>query len=71
MAEKSIVEEIKSLTYAESMAEIEGIVAELQREDCDIDRLAERTARAVALIEHCRHRLRRSESEVAQLLGEE
>ena len=59
------------LSYKESVEEIERIVAELQREDCDIDTLAERTARAVKLIENCRLRLRRSEEEVEKLLGGE
>ena len=59
------------LSYKESVEEIERSVAELQREDCDIDTLAERTARAVKLIENCRLRLRRSEEEVEKLLGGE
>ncbi|MBR2961783.1 MAG: exodeoxyribonuclease VII small subunit [Alistipes sp.] len=71
MTKSKKVESVAELSYADSMAEIEKIVAELQREDCDIDTLAERTRRAVTLIENCRQRLRRSQEEVEKLLSEE
>lgn len=61
----------EQMSYADSMAEIERIVAELQRDDCDIDTLAERTRRALTLIEQCRQRLRRSQEEVEKVLNEE
>ncbi len=61
----------EQMSYADSMAEIEKIVAELQRDDCDIDTLAERTRRALTLIEQCRQRLRRSQEEVEKVLNEE
>ena len=48
------------LAYADAMDELETILAELEREDVDIDHLAERVARARRLIELCRrpHRVR-------------
>jgi exodeoxyribonuclease VII small subunit len=43
--------------YAEAMAELEDILVELERDDVDVDHLAERVARAAALIELCRGRI--------------
>lgn len=43
--------------YADAMAELEGILAELERDDVDVDHLAERVARAAQLIELCRSRI--------------
>ena len=61
MAKKS------SVSYNEAMAEIEQILATLQRSDCDIESLAERVKRASTLIELCRTKLRKAESDVEKL----
>ena len=44
-------------SYGEAMDELETILAELERDDVDVDRLAERVARAATLIELCRTRI--------------
>lgn len=44
-------------TYADAMAELDAILAELEGDDVDVDHLAERVARAAELIELCRARL--------------
>ena len=49
------------------MAEIETIIRQLQSENCDIESLAERVARASTLIELCRTKLRKAESDVDKL----
>lgn len=61
MAKKS------NISYSEAMAEIETIIRQLQSENCDIESLAERVARASKLIELCRAKLRKAESDVEKL----
>jgi exodeoxyribonuclease VII small subunit len=45
------------LGYATALAELERILAELEASDVDVDKLADRVARATALIEVCRKRI--------------
>ena len=61
MAKKS------SVSYNEAMAEIEQILADLQRSDCDIESLAKQVKHASELIEVCRKKLRKAESDVEKL----
>ena len=56
------------LTYAEAMNELETILAELERDDVDIDHLTERVARAAALIEFCRTRIEAARVDVTRLV---
>ncbi|MGI8664130.1 MAG: exodeoxyribonuclease VII small subunit [Acidimicrobiales bacterium] len=49
--------DLSSTGYTEAMAELEAILAELERDDVDVDHLAERVGRAAALIELCRARI--------------
>lgn len=60
----------KQISYTEAMAEIEKILAELRSENTDVDTLAEKVARASALIEMCKKRLRTTEQEVRKLFEE-
>lgn len=63
------MEDIKNMTYADSMKELDEIVAKMQSPDCDIDRLAEYTSRAMALLTHCKQKLHTTEEEVKQCLA--
>ena len=56
------------LTYSGAMAELETILAELERDDVDIDHLTERVARAAALIEFCRTRIEAARVDVTRLV---
>jgi exodeoxyribonuclease VII small subunit len=51
------------------MAELETILAELERDDVDIDRLAERVARAAELIELCRTRIESARLDVTRIVA--
>ncbi len=62
--------EDKDLTYNEALADLEGFVASLRSEGCDVDTLAARTRRAAALLLMCRSRLTRTEEELAKVLTE-
>jgi exodeoxyribonuclease VII small subunit len=45
------------LAYADAMAELDAILAELERDAVDVDHLAQRVERAAELIRSCRARI--------------
>ena len=56
--------------YAESMAELETILASLENDDVDIDTLASKVERASLLIAHCEGRLRATELSLTSILAQ-
>jgi exodeoxyribonuclease VII small subunit len=46
------------LSYAEALAELDDILAQLESSTIDVDVLADRVARGAALVRYCRQRLR-------------
>ncbi len=56
------------LGYAESMAELEGILEELEGDDLDVDVLAERVRRASELLTACRTRIARAQADVDRIV---
>ena len=60
----------EELTYNEALAELEGILASLRSDNCDVDTLAERTKRAATLLTECRNRLTRTEKELEKVLAD-
>lgn len=61
---------IAELSYNEAAAELEKILRTMQSDSCDIDRLAELTRRATALIAECRRRLTATDEELRAILSE-
>jgi len=57
-----------SATYADALTELRAILDELEHEDIDVDRLAERVARAAALVETCRARIASAQVEVSRIV---
>lgn len=57
-----------NMSFNEALRELEGILSWLRSENCDVDVLAERTARAAVLLSECRRRLTRTEAELAAVL---
>lgn len=57
------------LGYAAAMAELEAILADLERDDVDVDHLGERVARAAALIELCRSRIDSARDDVERIIA--
>jgi len=55
--------------YAAAMTELEAILAELERDAVDVDRLAERVARAALLIRWCRERIGTARLEVERVVA--
>ena len=63
-------EEIQKLTYSQGIVQLEQIVSAMQQPDCDIDRLAEYTTRALQLMQHCRAKLTATEEQITQDLSQ-
>jgi exodeoxyribonuclease VII small subunit len=57
-------EESPTIGYAEAMTELGEILDELERDDLDVDVLAERVRRASELIKLCRTRIARAQADV-------
>lgn len=56
--------------YADAVAELEEILAELEADDVDVDRLANQVKRAADLIEICRGRLDAARVEVTRIVAD-
>ena len=63
-------EETEKLTYAEAVKELEEIVARMQSDNCDIDKLSAYTRRAIELLRLCRERLTATDEETPKCLEE-
>jgi len=61
---------VAELGYEEAMADLEGILAELEAEESDLDGLARRVRRAAELVRHCREKIHATEMEVEKVLKE-
>ena len=60
--------DIDNMTYTQAVTALEEIVGKMQSPDCDIDHLAEYTSRALALMNHCKTKLRKTEEDVQRCL---
>jgi exodeoxyribonuclease VII small subunit len=58
------------IAYADAMAELEAILAEIEQEDVDIDVLAEKVRRASDLVRICRERIQGARMHVEQVVTE-
>lgn len=54
--------------FAESIRELERILAGIEGEEVDLDRLAAELERAATLLELCRGKLRKAELEVTEIV---
>lgn len=64
------MEDKREMGYAEAVAELERIVAMMESDSCDIDRLSSLTTRALELLKFCKERLFRTDKEVEKCLEE-
>ena len=55
--------------YAEALAELETILAQLERADVDVDVLAAQVQRAAALIAFCRDRIGNARMQIEQAVA--
>ena len=56
--------------YADAMSELDRILGELERDDLDVDVLAERVQRASELIRLCRGRIARAQADVDRVVSD-
>jgi exodeoxyribonuclease VII small subunit len=68
MASAEGPDDASSVSYASAVTELRAILDELEHEDLDVDRLAERVARAAELIEACRARIASARLEVDRIV---
>ncbi len=61
----------KKETYAEAMARLEKIVAQIDSNELDIDQLADKIKEANELIAFCTAKLTKAEAEVEKLLAKD
>ena len=59
-----------SIGYAEAVAELEQILAELESDEVDVDRLAVQVRRAADLITLCRGRLGEAQVEIIRIVAD-
>lgn len=60
---------VNELTYTQAISELEQILALIQSDKCDIDRLSELTRRATELLKECRSRLTATDQELRSILA--
>ena len=58
----------QEIGYTDAMAELDEILDELERDDLDVDVLAERVKRASELIKLCRTRIARAQDDVDKIV---
>lgn len=56
----------KKIGYQEAIDQLEEIVNAIEEDSLDIDTLSDEVQRALALIEHCRTKLRNTEESIQQ-----
>jgi exodeoxyribonuclease VII small subunit len=59
----------RKLSFGEAVREVEQILADLEQDEVDIDRLSEEVRRAVELIQVCREKLEKTDTEVRELVA--
>lgn len=62
--------ELKKMTYAEAIGELERIVKEMQSETCGIDNLSRYTSRSLELLKFCKAKLLSTDEELKKILSE-
>lgn len=68
MSAKKARQPAEEAGFTESMGELEEILARIEGEEVDLDRLAEELRRATELLERCRAKIRRAEVEVTEIV---
>jgi exodeoxyribonuclease VII small subunit len=61
---------LDTIGYADALNELEGILAELEREAVDVDHLVEQVQRAATLIRLCRGRIASARIEIEAVVAD-
>lgn len=62
--------ETKEITYKEAMTEMEQILEKIEKEELDVDELAEKVKRVSELLKICKDKLLKTNEQVEQILKE-
>jgi exodeoxyribonuclease VII small subunit len=65
-----VTESEQPASYAAAVAELDEILAAIERDEVDVDVLSVKVARAVALVQFCRDRLAAAEIEVERVVAD-
>ena len=60
----------ETVGYADAVTELEAILADLESDEVDVDRLASQVTRAADLIELCRGRLTTAQTEITRIVAD-
>lgn len=60
----------KTVSYNEAMAEVEEILEKIEKEELDVDDLAEKVKRVSVLLKICKDKLMKTNEQVEQILKE-
>jgi len=58
----------KNIGYNEALEEMEGILAQIESNDLDVDQLADKVKRVAELLKLCKTKLQKAEVEVEKIL---
>lgn len=61
---------VKEMTYTEAVGQLEQILAYMQSDKCDIDKLSAYTRRATELLAECKQRLTATDEELRTILAQ-
>ena len=61
-------EKAEAPSFSEAMEQLEGILRRIEGEEIDVDQLAEELQKAAGLLELCRGKIRKAETEVSQIV---
>lgn len=64
-----MTESAQPASYAAAVAELDEILAAIERDEVDVDVLARKVARAVLLVQFCRERIAAAEVEVERVVA--
>jgi len=62
--------ETKEVTYKAAMTEVEQILEKIEKEELDVDELAEKVKRVSELLKICKDKLMKTNEQVEQILKE-
>lgn len=63
-------EQTETISYTAAVAELEAILAELERDNVDVDHLADRVKRAAQLIALCRSRISDAQLRIERVVAD-
>lgn len=59
----------KQLNYTNALTELEGLLAEIEGEELNVDLLIDKVKRATELLQFCKNKLHHTQQEIEEVLG--